>query len=389
MFKAFFIIAALALLNAAAAIEWSSESEETVHPGVNITKGDFLINVMDFDANSKLIRLMIYKQNTSLREDILSEGKESIYDDELKISVIEIWSSEKGEKWARLKIYLSSRPELRISISTDKNEYSPGNAIVSTITVRNNGNETIRNVEVNIYPGFLELRNGNLKTDLGDMTKGQSRTLNLEFKVPLTDAGYTSITLNASGKDLKNVIYFASAQRKIKIIQKITSSSGQTDITVRTEPVVLTKSVDSLVASRGDEITVNIRAWNEGEKRAILNITDELPEGTILASGDLSRDVVLEKNRSIDYSYTLRLIRGGQIELPATRAINKYSNYTVEVSSGYLTILAIEPSQDMATPTSGETPKKADGFEAVLVVVNFLIIFFVSSELCTVFKIRK
>ena len=120
-----------------------------------------------------------------------------------------------------------------------------------------------------------------------------------------------------------------------------------------------------------------------------MNITDELPEGTILASGDLSRDVVLEKNQSIDYSYTLRLIRGGQIELPATRAIIKYSNYTAEVSSGYLTILAIEPSQDMATPTSGETPKKADGFEAVLVVVNFLIIFFVSSELCTVFKIRK
>lgn len=375
MSKALFIISALALLNAAAAIEWSSESEETVHPGVNITKGDFLINVMDFDANSKLIRLMIYKQNTSLREDILSEGKESIYDDELKISVIEIWSSEKGEKWARLKIYLSSRPELRISISTDKNEYRPGNAIVSTITVRNNGNETIRNVEVNIDPGFLELRNGNLKTDLGDMTKGQSRTLNLEFKVPITDAGYTSITLNASGKDLKNVIYFATAQRKIKIIQKITSSSGQTDITVRTEPVVLTKSVDSLVASRGDEITVNIRAWNEGEKRAILNITDELPEGTILAFGNLSRDVVLEKNQSIDYSYTLRLIRGGQIELPAARAIIKYSNYTEEVSSGYLTILAIEPSQDMATPTSGETPKKAEGFETVLVVTIFLILY--------------
>lgn len=191
--------------------------------------------------------------------------------------------------------------------------------------------------------------------------------------MPLTDAGYASITLNASGKDLKNVIYFATAQRKIKIIQKITSSSGQTDIKIRTEPVVLTKSVDSLVASRGDEIKVNIRAWNEGEKRAIVNITDELPEGTILSSGNLSQDVILEKNQSIEYSYTLRLIRGGQIELPAVKGIIKYSNYTAEVSSGNLMILAIEHSDDIITPTYSETTKTADGFEAVLFIAVFLL----------------
>ncbi len=376
---------------------------------------------------------------------------------------------------------LRAKPDMRISISTNRNEYNPLDTIATTVTLRNNGNDKIKNVELNIDPGTLELEGGSLNYNFNEIPAGQSKSLILYFKAPLlAEAKSITIGVNASGTDVKNINYSASASIKIKILQnriievqktlassiyndEITSAyitirnkgainldsievkdeipdgftsendinllwslnlasgeekrisyplkpllpgtydvpaaqaqfaiggkqyivkSNTSRITVHAPLIVLTKTVDSAVAYLGDQITVTINVRNEGDKQARVKITDDLPSKADLLSGDLSWTAVLEKNESKSYTYTMKLNKAGELELPPAKANITYlqNSYNFTVSSRNLAVLVVESLDKKQIATSSPSiPARTStpGFGGIIASIAFIFIYLIKRK---------
>ncbi len=465
-------------------VYWTTKTAQTLHSGDTISRGGFQLSVADFDIYNKFFRLTIYKINTILKEDVLGIGATSTYNDEIKLVVIDVWSTGKGDSWVKAEVYLRAKPDMRISISTNRNEYNPLDTIATTVTLRNNGYDKIKNVELNIDPGTLELEGGSLNYNFNEIPAGQSKSLILYFKAPLlAEAKSITIGVNASGTDVKNINYSASASIKIKIlqnriieVQKTLASSIYNDertsayitirnkgainldsievkdeipdgftsendinllwslnlasgeekrisyplkpllpgtydvpaaqaqfaiggkqyivksntsrITVHAPLVVLAKTVDSAVAYLGDQITVTINVRNNGDKQARVKITDDLPSKADLLSGDLSWTAVLEKNESKSYTYTMKLNKAGELELPPAKANITYlqNSYNFTVSSRNLAVLVVESldKKQIATssPSSPSIPARTStpGFGGIIASIAFIFIYLIKRK---------
>ncbi|MBA3037931.1 MAG: DUF11 domain-containing protein [Desulfobacterium sp.] len=469
------------LVGSAEEVKWTTKTVETLHSGDAISRGGFQLSAADFDMYNKFFLLTIYKNNTILKEDILGIGDTSTYNDEIKLVVIDVWSTGKGDSWVKAEVYLRAKPDMRISISTNRNEYNPQDTIATTVTLRNNGNDKIKNVGLNIDPGVLEPVGGSLKYDFNEIPSGQSKSVTIDFKAPLlAEAKYMTIGVNASGTDVKNINYSASASIKIKILQnriiemqKTLASSIYTDevtsayitirnkgainlnsievkdeipdgftsendinllwslnlasgeekrisyplkpllpgtydvpaaqaqfvidrkqytvksntsrITVHAPLIVLTKTVDSAVAYISDQITVTINVRNDGDKQAMVKITDDLPSKADLLSGDLSWTSVLEKNESKSYTYTMKPNKAGELELPPAKANITYlqNSYNFTVSSRNLAVLVVESLDKKQIATSSPSiPARTStpGFGGIIASIAFIFIYLIKRK---------
>ncbi len=130
--------------------------------------------------------------------------------------------------------------------------------------------------------------------------------------------------------------------------------SNTSRITVHGPLVVLAKTVDSTVAYISDQIMVTINVRNDGDKQAMVKITDDLPSKADILSGDLSWTAVLDKNESKSYTYIMKLNKAGELELPAAKANITYvqNSYNFTVSSRNLTVLVVESLDKKQIATS-------------------------------------
>ena len=326
-------------------VRWETSSNHTLHQGEMISKGGFVVSAFDFDTRSDTVSITIFKGNTTVSQDVLGAGGMSTYNDDIKIIVRELWGGDRKDQWVKIEVFLRKRPGLAISISTDKNEYKPQNTVSATVTVRNNGNDKIQRVELNIDSG-LESVYQNSRYYFGEIQNGKSEKIIMEYRVPLlSESKYITVTANASGIDWKNVTYTASASKKITVL-----------------PVqyleIKKMFTDSLFLHETASAYIKIRNTGIVDLKSI-QVTDEIPAGFELKNGTgLKWNLSLKPGEETSYFYLLKPVYSGNLSVPAAAAeftVNG-TNYIVESNRPHVLVRGPRPVITKTTKSSVVAP---------------------------------
>ncbi|MEA3282989.1 MAG: hypothetical protein U9Q68_10655, partial [Euryarchaeota archaeon] len=139
----------------------------------------------------------------------------------------------------------------------------------------------------------------------------------------------------------------------------------ETNISVRSNSPVITvdgvcitvnKTAHPEQIRKGDTVTVTLSVRNTGNMDATINLTDVLPPGAELISGDPTIQTLLAANQTNETEYVIVLATPGQVVLGAPWVLLSGSGYCYTTSTDVpvieVTGLAEEPS---VMPTSGPT----------------------------------
>lgn len=167
----------------------------------------------------------------------LGIGDEYIVPDkELRITIDNIpdnmsqdWVYEYYNPWVIIKTQKRSIPNLDITInlkdasgkSIDEDNIKSGDDIEADIKIKNTGEDTINDVSFNIDPDPLLLKNvvetDILKDTIYKLNKDEEKIINVSFTIPvyLEEREY-EIRVNATGYDIKDLVYNFKTSKKIK-----------------------------------------------------------------------------------------------------------------------------------------------------------------------------
>jgi uncharacterized repeat protein (TIGR01451 family) len=130
------------------------------------------------------------------------------------------WLLESYNPWALVELNPRGKPELEVSVETDKDEYSSADdtEIIASVTIRNSGAADAVNVDLNVDAPF-QTKSGSLKYHYERIKKGESITEDIIFisPVPIEDKTY-SILANISAYDVKNLPYPANSSKQLSVV---------------------------------------------------------------------------------------------------------------------------------------------------------------------------
>jgi len=161
-------------------------------------------------------------------------------------------------------------------------------------------------------------------------------------------------------------------------------SSNSPSTKVYLPNVSVKKSASTTTALVGEELTVNVSTVVLWDMRAKVDMSDSLPTGAVLVSGNLTDHAIMRKGESRTLSYTLRFDEAGSYTLPpAYVSFENLQNYNSTVFSAPLNITVVVPSQhreqEPPTPAEPSPPDSTDadgslpGFEALVCACSLII----------------
>jgi uncharacterized repeat protein (TIGR01451 family) len=223
-------------------LQWTSGVSNTLHRNDIITYNGYIVKAIDFpspvesDRYSEtpsepvdpFVGLNVSKNGSFANTTAL--GIEESYitpDGELRVTVKGLppqnstdWLMESYNPWALVELNQRGKPELEVSIDTDKDEYSSADdaEIITSVTIRNSGTADAVNVDLNVDAPF-SAKSGGLKYHYERIKKGESVTEEITFisPVPTEDKTY-SILANISAYDVKNLPYPANSSKQLSVI---------------------------------------------------------------------------------------------------------------------------------------------------------------------------
>ncbi|MEA1894624.1 MAG: hypothetical protein U9N36_05385 [Euryarchaeota archaeon] len=328
-------------------IDYNYAGTETMYKNDTYELGNYLIRTIDFSVATGMVFLNISCGNESTDAILCNgtacnESNELVYDDEIKIEVTEVsgdpqlWIGEISNPHAEIEFYERRIPELAVSISSYKEEHSPHMPdIPVTIEIKNRGDIEIEDVEVMIDTGGLSVLDRGFDTDIAggrvratyeNITDGDTESIYLRFVVPhLPDVRSFTITANATGTDIKDVIY--------------TGSDSCTVLVLPESGLEIEKWVNSHV-NVSKAVNVRISVINTGITDIdSITLSDKLPD-SFESSTTPVWNFSLESGEEISYSYNIFCGVPGEYELP--EAITNFSfeghDYSISSNSPALTV---------------------------------------------------
>jgi len=324
-------------------IEWVSNVDSTtLHWGDSVTNGDYVITAEDFNEDA-YVYITIHKDDQLLEFAPLHVGNSLSADDEIRVNVksvatnIDSWTGNMVDPTAAIQIYRRGLPGFKITIETDEDSYDPKSyssppAITATITIENNGDAEVENVDLTINTGDLELTSGSLTHQFLSILKDQSADpVTVMMKVPiLWDENSYTISAEAKGYDIKGAEYSGTGSRSVTVKQKW--------------GMYLTKSMTEEIYM-GDTAYVLINVRNSGIcDLNLITVADSVIEGL-----ELKDSVTLEKVISLKagestrelFRYALKPVTPGTYTAPAATAKFTAANgkeYTVSSDTPQIVI---------------------------------------------------
>ncbi|WMW22724.1 hypothetical protein RE476_02575 [Methanolobus mangrovi] len=133
---------------------------------------------------------------------------------------------------------------------------------------------------------------------------------------------YETKTLEYSLKALKPGTYeFNGSLITVEYNGRIYSKELNTsDLTIHGPFLNISKSVSTDSVGLHDQINITLNVANEGDRSVRLAVSDQLPIGAVLISGDTGVNSVLHSDSSISLSYSVRMDKAGDIIIPAGQA---------------------------------------------------------------------
>lgn len=361
-YHAILIIILWSAINAAAAsfspndIEWASPVSGTLYKGGTLTAGEYMVRAVQFaspvqgykDINGKVVPetpvepsvlLEIYKNGVLIKEIIMGLQSEPYIDPdyEVKVSASEFtsrnateWVFEFYNPWATISIQPRGQPELEVTVTTDKTEYTSYSAQVITakVEIKNSGEAKAKNVDVNLNIGELKLRGGGiaqLHQYYYQVEKGMSQNFEVILDVPeLIDQKSYTMSADSKGYDVKGIEYNATTSASVAVSPK------QNFITI-------SKAVRDRMYLQ-NTATVTITVSNGGMYDVYnLHVTDSMNENFELKSdASFQWDIsVLKPGQEWGTTYSIKPLEANLngFTIPAASAQFRVNNKQYSISS--------------------------------------------------------
>ncbi|MFQ6120061.1 MAG: hypothetical protein ACE5KE_09265, partial [Methanosarcinales archaeon] len=146
-------------------------------------------------------------------------------------------------------IAVQKKPEISVSISTDKDSYKLTDYITATVNVSNNGDASLYRTNLSVDVDGLNLIKGRKKRDLDMIPKDEkiSETFSLKFPIPSNKTSFT-ISANANGFDRDGVLYNASSSKTISLTSSLEVRKSITKETLWKNKTYVTVEVENALA---------------------------------------------------------------------------------------------------------------------------------------------
>ena len=272
---------------------WAKEDAVRLKIGENLSTGDYLIRVIDFDNNS--VNLSICKDGIHLASDRFDVRDSHIYDNELKICVRYL-----DDDHCTLETYRALSPDLSLNINTE-DVYSPDQTIHCNVSIKNNG--------ISIRNALLDIHAGEQRFAMHYPVIDSNITFNVTIDPPvLPYQSNLSITASVNGRIWNGDYYSVNRTREVVITPYITVEKSVT-------PVELNISESAIV-------TITVR--NLGIKRTDIRLTDTVPDG-FETDAITGRAFQIAPNQSQSITYSMSPKDVGRFEIPGCTA--EYDGY--------------------------------------------------------------
>ncbi|NIA11395.1 MAG: hypothetical protein GWP10_17125 [Nitrospiraceae bacterium] len=272
---------------------WAKEDAVNLKIGENLSTGDYLIRVIDFDNNS--VNLSIYKDSIHLASDRFDIHDSHIYAKELKMCVKYL-----DDDHCTLETYRALSPDLSLSINTE-DIYSPDQTIHCSVSIKNNG--------ILIRNALLDIQVGEQRFVMHYPVIDSNITFNVTIDPPvLPYQSNLSITASVNGRIWNGNLYSINCTRDIII----------------TPYIMVEKSVTPVELNISESAIVTITVRNLGIERTDIRLTDTVPDGfeTDILTG-WAFQIASNQSRNITYPMSSKDV--GRFEIPGCTA--EYDGY--------------------------------------------------------------
>lgn len=232
-------------------IEWADAVTSTLRRGDSLKSGEYTVEAVEFSGPvfgikdiggswvperevDPMVILRIYKDDIVVQELGMDTISEAYIDPnyEVKISTTgfpprndKIWIYQYYDPWVDVSVQLRGRPNLEVTVETDKSEYnSEDRDITVKVIVTNKGNAFAKNIDVDLDIGELKLRSGNigqLHQYYSRMDKSGSENFEITFYVPdVVDIKTYKINATVKGYDIEDDKYNATGSTSITVLPR-------------------------------------------------------------------------------------------------------------------------------------------------------------------------
>ena len=348
-------------------IEWAPAVEGTLYKGNTLTNGPYMVKAVQFPSpvrgfkNFKgeiipetsvdpMVYLEVYKDGTFLKEALLTmqSGPDLDPDYEIKISATGFlpgnskeWVMEYYKPWAKVAVSLRGKPELDVTVTTEKASYtsSSDQIITAKVNIKNNGDAIAKNVDVLLNPDKLVLRGGGtgqFHQLYLELKKGESKSYEVVFLVPdVVDQTTYNLSADTKSIDVKNLEY---------------KSSGSVSITVSPKQnyYSVSKAFSKSRIYLNDMLMVRLNVANNGA----MDMTDIILTDSINPNFELKSDTSLTWNIPVikpgewkDIGYSIKPLETNinGFTFPEVNAQFKVNNKQYNISSNASTVIVNGP----------------------------------------------
>lgn len=95
---------------------------------------------------------------------------------------------------------------------------------------------------------------------------------------------------------------------------------NNSNLTIHGPFILIDKLVSANSVNQGDTVNVTLDISNEGDRAAHIQVSDQLPLGSVLVAGKTDLSQVLRANESVSLEYSIKMTRTGAITVPAGQA---------------------------------------------------------------------
>ena len=355
------------------ATEWDSATFTLSMENPVVSKGDYTINVVEFDGYG-MVALDISYNGVFIGNTVLMNNESNwfyMYNDRIRFKGINVTDQRilpmcgsVHSPQAEIVFATERSPEesesMALSISTDEDEYLIDEQIITTVLIRNIGEVKVDDIHLNVDLDGLIIQ-GDLPSGF-NLDDGTYRSEEIKLRFPATlHKGFYNISVNMSWTNAHGTRDFLTESNTISI----------------TQPIEVYKSTTK-EASQGQTVYTSISVENIQSRPVSVRLDDVLPvfftliDGTVTGNKpDLNWDFVLAPHERKVFSYQMIPEQVGAHRVPKPHVTwNLWGvNYTnssdsdniIAVYQGVSFLEKDFPEPSLTPPTSGEVIEVSSG----------------------------
>jgi len=309
-------------------IEWLEAEEYTLYWGEEVNASGYFITAQDFspsrafDVDTDYVMISVLSDDSQPWGTILALNNSDIpdnyvFEDRLNVSALDIVTGNDIPV-----------PYTNISVAI-ANQSATSSRVVTKINATISVDEKISDEIYMDERAYIEIKIKNLKeAPLEHVEVISPVPEEFIFDPDISPAwnfslgAYGQKTISYSLKALKPGNYTFSGSRVLVDIgdRTYTKTLNESQMVIHGPDINLTKSVSSDIVSVGDALDVSVIVENAGDRATYVSVSDELPLGTVLLSGDISDSKVLHPDDTMNLTYSIRMDKEGKIIIPSVRA---------------------------------------------------------------------